>query len=243
MSHELLVVTGASSGIGAAFVAAVPASYSTVVTASRRPAPGVWVEADLADPASWPTVQAAVDTALDAAISGAGLDHAVLFHCSGTPEPLAMLVDADPVEYAAAVILDFASGPVLGQGFLRACKQRGVRATLVMCSSPAAQLVLPRQAHYCASKAGTEKWAAVAAAEIDELADGSGDRVLTVVPGATMTPMARIAMAQDPGVFPLSKLFHELEARGGFATAEDTAAQVWTAVTEAPNGALVPVGA
>jgi len=231
-----LFVTGASSGIGAASVAAAPPEYDRVVTVSRREAERGWVAADLFDPASWPRVVAVIEQTLDAART----DHAVLLHCAGTADPIELLVDADPAAYARSVILDFASGPALGQAFLRACHARGVRATLVMCSSPAADKVIPRQAHYCASKAGMNTWAAVAAAEQPP---GSADRVITVVPYATLTDMTRAAMAQDPAHFPMAQHFRDTEAAGGFASPADTAAQIWSAIDTAANADVVAVGA
>jgi NAD(P)-dependent dehydrogenase (short-subunit alcohol dehydrogenase family) len=231
-----LFVTGGSSGIGAAFLAAAPAEYEHVVSFSRRPAAGKWFPADLGDTTSWPVVVAANEAGLDESEA----DHAVLFHCAGTAAPMALLADADPATYAEAVVLDFASGPVVGQAFLRACRARGIRATLLVCSSPAADLVIPMQAHYCGSKAGLSRWAEVAAAES---AGDTDTRIVTVVPYATLTDMVRSAMGEDPDVFPMAQLFRETAERDGFATAEETAGHVWAAVASATNGDVVEVGA
>lgn len=230
-----LFVTGASSGIGAALLEAVPDGYGEPHTFSRRPSPGRWTGADLGDPGQWPAVTAAVEAALDAERP----EHAVLLHVSGTTDPVGRAVDQDPAAYASVVVLNAAAGPVLGQAFLRACRARGVRATLVLVSSPAAHKDSPGLAQYCAGKGGLEHWGRIVALEVD----GSGDRVVTVVPYAVLTDIVRDVMTRDPDEVPLVGYFRAVEAAGEFATPQECAAHVWDAVASASNGDVVPVGA
>lgn len=230
----LLVVTGASSGIGAAFVAQAPEEWR-LTTVSRRPSAGSWIECDLADPASWARVREAVDAELDEVRPSA----AVLAHFSGTADPVAGVIAADPDEFSRATLLNSAAGPVLAQSFLRSCDSRAIPCTVVICGSPAAERIIPMQSHYSSGKAGMQRWAATVAVELD----GSPHRVLTVIPYATLTDMVRAAMERDPATFPMSAHFRALAESGGLATPEDTAGMVWDVVRTGRNGEVVAVGA
>jgi benzil reductase ((S)-benzoin forming) len=230
-----LFVTGASSGIGAAFLGQVPAGIGEPHTFSRRPSTGHWTGADLGDAGQWPAVVAAIEAALDAEQP----EHAVFFHCAGTSDPVGRVTDLDPGEYASVVVLNAASGMALGQAFLRACRERGIRATLVLCGSPAAGKDTTGLAHYCAGKDGLHHWGRIAAAE----QDGTGNRVITVVPYAVLTDVVRSVMTRNPDEVPLVHYFRQVEAAGEFATPETCAEHIWTAIEGAANGDVVPVGA
>ncbi len=231
-----LFVTGASSGIGAAFLEKVPAGVNSAHTFSRRPSAGHWTQVDLGHPRQWPVVWAAIDAALDAEQP----EHAIFFHCAGTGDPIGRVVDLDPYEYATVVTLNAAAGPALGQAFLRACHQRGIRATLVLTSSPAAEKDVPGMAQYCAGKGGLQHWGSIVAME---QTFESGNRIVTVVPYAVLTDVTRSVMTRDPDEVPLVKYFRQVEAAGEFTSPETCAGHIWAAITDAANGDVVPVGA
>lgn len=231
-----LFVTGASSGIGAAVLGQAPDSVEHIVTFSRSEARGEWIATDLTDPDSWALVGASVDRVLEHDRP----DHAILFHCSGLMSPITALAEADPDEYLRTVLLNFASGPVLGQAFLRACASRGIRATLLLAGSPAAHKVLPATSHYSAGKVALEQWGLCAAVE---QSSASGNRVITVVPYAVLTDMVRDVMKKDPDDVPIVNYFRQVEANDAFATPETTAQHIWSVIDTAENGAIVPVGA
>lgn len=231
-----LFVTGASSGIGAAFLEQVPAGIDQAHSFSRRPSAGTWTEVDLGHPRQWPTVWNAVDAALDAEQP----DHAIFFHCSGTGDPIGNVVDLDPYDYALVVTMNAASGLSLGQQFLRACAQRGVRATLVLTSSPAAHKDVTGMAQYCAAKDGMEHWGRIVAME---QRPESGNRVMTVVPYAVLTEITKAIMTRDPDEVPLVNYFRQVEAAGEFASPETCAEHIWSVIENGANGDIVPVGA
>ena len=156
-------MTGASSGIGAAFAVAAPTGDSRVIGIARRPSQAMEsLCADLSDPASWELVAAGFrDTLADG-----GFDEAVLFHCAGTIAATGSLYAIDPAEYTRSVLLNSASGQVLGRAFLAAAAAAGCAATLVMCSSPGATDALSGMSHYCGGKAGLEHWTRAVAKEV-----------------------------------------------------------------------------
>jgi short-subunit dehydrogenase len=232
---DVVWISGASSGIGAALAHSAPDSGARVIGISRRPpARGEHVEADLAQPEAWPRVAAHFDEVLAAG----GVTSAVFVHMSGIGTPVGPVAEADAGDYTAAVLLNAASGQVLGQAFLAACRRAGTRATLVLCSSPAAATPIYGASHYGAGKSALEYWAAAVALEVE----GWG-RVFSVVPYAVDTPMVRETIAQA-GATPIGAKLAAAAERGELASAEATAAQIWDLVRdEKTQGSAVAVGA
>ena len=229
-------ISGASSGIGAALAASVPHEGARLIGISRRPpAHGEHVEADLANPSAWPGIA----DHFDAVLNRHRHDAAVFIHMSGVATPIGPVVDADPGAYTRAVLLNAASGQVLGKAFLDACRKSGTPATLVLCSSPAAAIPAYGATHYGAGKSALEYWAAAVATETDGWA-----RVFSVVPYAVDTPMVRTTIAQPPGATPVAERLRAAAERGDLATPEATAAQIWDLVLDdTTHGSAVPVGA
>jgi NAD(P)-dependent dehydrogenase (short-subunit alcohol dehydrogenase family) len=229
-------ISGASSGIGAGLAASVPYADARVIGISRRaPAVGEHILADLSDPATWPRIAAQFDEVLGTGDFG----EAVFLHMSGVGEPAAAVADADAAEYTAAVLLNSASGQVLGQAFLSACRRADVRATLCLCSSPAAANPAPGVSHYGAGKSALQYWVAAVARETEDWA-----KVFSVVPFAVDTPMVRKAMEDLPAGHPIGEHLRSSAESGRLATSESTAAQIWALATDATtHGTAVPVGA
>jgi benzil reductase ((S)-benzoin forming) len=229
-------ISGASSGIGAALAASVPYADTRLIAIGRRvPAVGEHLEADLADPAAWLQVAAQFEEVLGSNEFG----RAVFVHMSGIGDPATPVVDADPADYTAAVLLNSGSGQVLGQAFLSACRRAGVEATLCLCSSPAAAHPAPGLSHYGAGKSALQHWAAAVAHETEGWA-----KVFSVVPFAVDTPMVRKAIDDLPPGHPTGEHLRSSAESGRLATSEATAEQIWRLATDATtHGAAVPVGA
>ena len=229
-------ISGASSGIGAALAASVPYEGARLIGISRRPAAhGAHVEADLAEPRAWPRIAGH----FAAVLNRHRHDAAVFIHMSGVATPIGPVVDADPGAYTRAVLLNAASGQVLGKAFLDACRNSGTPATLVLCSSPAAAMPAFGASHYGAGKSALQYWAAAVATETEGWA-----RVFSVVPYAVDTPMVRTTIAQPPGATPVAERLRAAAKQGDLATPEATAAQIWDLVLDdTTHGSAVPVGA
>jgi benzil reductase ((S)-benzoin forming) len=234
--HTAVWISGASSGIGAALADSVPYDRARVIGISRRPpARGEHVEADLSRPAAWPGIAAHFEEVL-----GPGeFAQAVFVHMAGAGAPVGPAAAAELEAYTAAVLLNSASGQVLGKAFLEACVHSGTEATLVLCSSPAAAAPAYGALHYGAGKSALEYWAAAAATEV-----GGWGRVFSVVPFAVDTPMVRATIAAPPGATPIADRLRAAAERGELATPEATAAQIWDLVVDGrTHGSAVPVGA
>jgi benzil reductase ((S)-benzoin forming) len=233
--HRVAIwISGASSGIGAALAQSVPFPGGRLFGISRRaPAAGEHIEADLSQPAGWPAIAAHFEKVLGRREASA----AVFLHMSGIGTPAGPAADADLEAYTAAVLLNSASGQVLGKAFLSACRRSNTDATLVLCSSPTAARTVPGVSHYGAGKSALQYWAAAVATEVEGWA-----RVFSIVPFAVDTPMVRETISR-PGLTPVAAKLSEAARRGELATAEATAAQIWQLVLDGTHAEAVPVGA
>ncbi|HWH95296.1 MAG TPA: SDR family NAD(P)-dependent oxidoreductase [Baekduia sp.] len=220
-AFDVIWISGASSGIGAALAASAPAS-ARVIGISRRPsvAGAEHVGADLADPASWP----AVGSEFEAVLSSGEVQRAAFLHFAGIGSPYGHALGAPLDEYRRSVLLNAACGQVLGQAFLALCERHAVTPTLVQCSSPAAIEPMAGMTHYGPGKRAIEHWLAAIALERPQVA------AFAVVPWAVDTPMLRGGMAAPPDEHPLAPQLNELAARGDLATPEDTAQEIWALV-------------
>ena len=231
---HVIWISGASSGIGAALAESVPFPGARRFGISRRPpVVGEHVAADLAQPAVWPVIAAHFDAVLAEHRPG----EALFLHMSGMGTPAGPVTDAALDAYTDAVLLNSAAGQVLGKAFLTACRRTGTRATLVLCSSPAAAKTLPGVSHYGAGKAALQFWAAAVATEVEDWA-----RVFSVIPFAVDTPMVRETIAH-PDATPIAAHLRAAADRGELASAEGTAEQIWQLVLDGTHGDAVPVGA
>jgi NAD(P)-dependent dehydrogenase (short-subunit alcohol dehydrogenase family) len=171
----VVLVTGASRGIGAATCAALTRRGAVVVAAGRDEtalagvAAAATVVADAADPAAAPAlVAAAVDRhgRLDAVVANAGLGWAGEF-AAMDPARITELVD---VNLRAPMLLARAALPVLRRP-----------GALVFVTSIAGLVGVPGETVYSVTKAGLETFATLLREEVD------GVTVSTVAPGAVDT--------------------------------------------------------
>jgi short-subunit dehydrogenase len=235
---RVIWVSGASSGIGDAFVGAVPDRDARVIGISRRPRQGIeHLAADLSDPTTWPVVESHFRETL-----GAGqYSEALFFHCAGTVAANGPLIEADSAEYTRSVLLNSASGQVLGRAFLAATSEAGCRATLIMCSSPGATTPLAGMSHYCGGKAASEHWTRAVAVEFGDAPDAA--RIFSVVPHETDTALLREIVDGAAAATPLATFFRSAIANDALATPERVGKEIWQAVDRGvPQGAAVPVG-
>lgn len=175
------LVTGARGGIGRAIVAELEAQGAQVA-ACDRPGAGAAVSFDLRDPeAVRAGVAEGVDAlgGLDAVVANAGVVDTI--HRS----------DRFPVDaWAKDLETNLTGAFLLAQaafGALCASAKQGELPAIVFVSSASAELGLPGQAAYTASKAGLVGLARTLAAEWGPL----GIRVNVVMPGLIGTPKVR----------------------------------------------------
>ena len=207
-TYRRALVTGATSGIGAAFAEALPVSTDLLLTgrdgerlasvAARLKRPDRIVEtmiADLADAAAVSTLAARADAfGIDLLINNAGLGR------------LGRFVDNDPEGERQTVMVNVVAVVVLTRhllpGMLERARAGGRRAGLIIVSSSAAFAPVPFFASYAASKTFDLHFAEA----IGEELRGDPVDVLALCPGATRTAgdapagfdFGRVPGAADP---------------------------------------------
>ena len=236
MSETLIWISGASSGIGKALADNVPWDDPRIIDISRRGAPGVeHVEADLSDPASWPTVAESFHRELD----GFSGERVVFVHAAGSVQPIGFAGEVDTKEYTRNVLLNSAAGQVLGHAYLAAAKDVDAERFLIMLSSGAASLVGAGWSSYGAGKAALDQWVRDVGAEQDQR---GGVHVAAVAPGVVATDMQQQIRETKPEDFPKRDKFVELHQSGQLSDPKEAASQVWARLQSGfENGAVLDV--
>lgn len=218
----LVIVTGGSSGLGRALLAAAPPDAHRVdVSRSGTDLEGVeHLDADLADPSAWPRVGERIATLVVRRRWG----RISLIHNAGTLEPIGFVGEVDSEAYTRNVLLNSAAGQVLGHRFLAATRGSGARRELVLITSGAARTAYPGWSAYGAGKAATDQWIRTVGAEQAERGDA---RVLAVAPGVVATAMQALIRDTDARDFPRVERFRELHAQGQLTDPDDVAAALW----------------
>ncbi|MCA8931863.1 MAG: SDR family NAD(P)-dependent oxidoreductase [Rhodospirillaceae bacterium] len=187
--HEMALITGASSGIGAAFARALPASTGLLLTGRNAAAlaelaaglevGGRTVETIAADLTDSDSRQQVIDRA-------GALEIDLLINNAGAGS-IGAVVDQPRETQAATVDLNVAAMADLTRallpGLLERAEDSGQRAGLILVSSSTALAPLPYFAAYAASKAFTLFYGEALAAELR----GSPIDVEVLCPGPTRT--------------------------------------------------------
>lgn len=236
---DLVIISGASSGLGLALARTVPFP-ATVVDISRSGPPDEEIEhiaADLADPSSW----AAVGEAMRNLVASHDPDRAVFIHAAGTLTPIGFAGEVDSDAYASNVVLNSASGQVLGHLFLEAVNDRDGVFDVVMISSGAASSAYPGWSSYGAGKAALDHWVRNVGAEQRER---GGVRVSAIAPGVVATAMQSQIRETSERDFPNVERFHDLHEEGKLAEPDDAASKIWRAIERGiETGSVIDVRA
>ena len=184
LKHKTYVVSGGSSGIGAAVVRLFSESGATVFNLDRSPpragSSGEFLETDVADEA---LVRSAVDQAALAGGRGGQLDGVIA--CAGiNRDKVCWKLTEDDWRQVLAVNLD--GGYYLLRSAIPHLRANG-SGSVVLTSSINGERGKFGQANYAASKAGLIGMAKAAARELGHF----GIRVNVISPGYIDTPMTR----------------------------------------------------
>jgi NAD(P)-dependent dehydrogenase (short-subunit alcohol dehydrogenase family) len=222
------LVTGASSGIGAATCQALREQGWYVVGVARRPSSEASVSLQL-DVTRFDQLVAALRVVPELSL---------LVHSAGTIEPVGSLLDTDPVEWRRAIEVNLiGTYNVLRAGLTGGLAARGGRAIHI--TTGAASNAKPHWSAYAASKAGAEHLVRSAAADLGD----NGCAVCALDPGITETAMQEKVRTLD---FPDRERFITAHRERTSRTPEEIASAVCELSTRAPgdlNGKTFRVGA
>lgn len=222
---DLVVITGASSGIGLALAETVP--FPAKVVDISRSGPAVdsieHIATDLSDPSSW----VEVGSRFAELVTTHDPERVVFIHAAGTLEPIGFAGEVDTGAYIDNVLLNSASGQVLGHLFLEALRGRTGTFDIVMISSGAASSPYAGWSSYGAGKAALDQWVRSVGAEQRER---GGARVAAIAPGVVATAMQAKIRETPQEDFPKVDRFHSLHEDGVLVEPEVAAERIWATI-------------
>jgi len=229
---ELVIVTGASRGLGRALAEQLLATDRLLLTISRRPDPSLEATATArgARLEQWALdLQHGIGVAarLEAwlrGLDGARFGAATLINNAALVGPAGPLQDAGAEAIAAALRVGLEAPAQLGAAFLRATDGWRAARKLLNISSGAAHVVIPGSAVYCAVKAGLDHLSRVMSE--DEASRPNGAKIVSLAPGIIDTDMQVELRGADPMRFASQPRFLAMKTSGQLATAEAAAARV-----------------
>ena len=205
LSGKVIIVTGASRGIGAAAAAALAHAGATVVLTARSAAQVADVAGAIGGKASAQACDVSDYAAVEALVAATWSTHGrvdALINNAGVIEPIASVAESDPAIWARNIEINLtgAFNPI------RALLPRMIAAgggTIVNVSSGAAMRPLEGWSAYCSGKAGLAMLTRAIALENPS----NGIRVFGFQPGTTDTDM-QVAIRAS-GVNQISKIPRE----------------------------------
>lgn len=223
---DIVIVTGASRGLGLALAQAYAGQPTTVVIAMARSQPPALPKAvrfgavDLADPAQ---VEAAAQVIADA-FAESRFGRAVLVNNAGVVGPVGALGRADPTQFMRSLQVNLSAPIVLMQAFIAASRGRADVRRVINISSGAGRRPIAGWAAYCTGKAGLDMASRVAALEAEQSNDGL--TVTSLAPGVIDTGMQGEVRAVSVEDFPDVEQFRAMKASGALKSPQEVAARI-----------------
>ena len=232
MSQRLVVLTGASRGLGAAMARRLLSPDCTLLCLSRRSDPSLadaardngsaceqW-QVDLAEPAP---VGARLGAWLEA-FDAERFDSAALINNAAALTRIGAVESCSGDELAAAVRVGLEAPLVLIAAFLRATAGWRADRRVLNISSGLGRRAMAGQATYCAVKAGIDHLSRALALDQAELPRGA--RIAALAPGVIDTDMQQQLRGADGPGFPDHNLFVRLKETGQLASPDSAAERV-----------------
>jgi benzil reductase ((S)-benzoin forming) len=228
---RLVVLTGASRGLGLAIAEQLLARPGLLLTLSRRPdgsleqrtRPGAarleqWA-VDVTDVALPARLEAWL-----AAQAGQRFERAILINNAAVLGRVGALEKMDAAALAQVFRADLEAPAQLSAVFLRATRSWPIERRICNVSSAAGRTPLAGWAAYCAVKAGLDHLSRTMA--LDERQLSNPARIVSLAPGIIDTDMQAAVRASDASDFPDLARFKEFKATGQLSTPKDAAARL-----------------
>lgn len=243
---ELVILTGASRGLGRALAELLLAPARRLLTIARHPEPALDA---LAKSKGAQLEQWALDLGHDVGVA-ARLEawlhllpaerfaRATLINNAGLVGTVGPIDRSDSDTLAAVLRVDLEAPMLLAAAFLRATRPWQAKRRVLNISSGAGRAPLAGSAAYCAAKAGLDHFTRVTA--LDEALLPNPARIVSLAPGVIDTDMQAHLRSIDADGFPDQQRFKQLKATGQL-TPPDQAAERVLAFLERPDFGAKPV--
>ena len=241
-TRKLIILTGASRGLGAAMARQLLASDLHLLTLSRHPDPAL---GDAARASGAILEQWALDLGHDVGSaarletwlhqhSGAQFSSAALINNAGLVGRVGPIDASDADTLAAVLRVGLEAPMLLTSVFLRATRTWTIDKRVLNISSGAGRRAIAGWSAYCAAKAGLDHFTRVTA--LDEPQRLNPARLVSLAPGVIDTAMQEQLRASDPAGFPDKPKFEELKSTGQLSTPEAAAKRVLAFLARADFG-------
>ena len=247
MKHYL--ITGTSSGLGAALATALCAPNHHLIGIARRSNPALAAQAartdakyseyqfDLTDLAALP----ALAQIICEKIAPQAGDSLYLINNAGLIAPLKRAEDAPPATVLDNIAVNLAAPMLLTSAFLKAFQDFAGEKRIVNISSGAGRNALPAWSAYCAAKAGIDRFTQAVA--LEQASARHPATLVAYAPGVLDTAMQEEIRASRAEDFPLVGKFIGFKEKGALRSCEEVAAAVIELLNqpELENGALLHI--
>jgi NAD(P)-dependent dehydrogenase (short-subunit alcohol dehydrogenase family) len=189
LEHRVVLVTGATSGIGRAIARRCAAEGASVLATGRDEARLAELCREPGSMTGYPadlTVPGAADECVAAAVSAYGhLDG--MLHAAGIVRRKEDIRDTTDEQWARMIGVNLDASFRLARACLRVMEPRR-SGSIVLVGSQLAEVAAPGYASYCASKGGVEALVRALAVDFGPM----GIRVNSLTPGVVATPLAYV---------------------------------------------------
>ena len=229
--QEIVIVTGASRGLGAAMAEQLLAPDRKVIGVARSPndalaalarEKGAWLDwylQDLSDVAE-------TDALASSICAGLPRDarRYVLINNAAVAEPVGPVAKLDAALVAAALHVNLAAAMIFTARFLAAITGTKAARRVLNISSGSGRRPMDGNSVYSATKAGLDMF--TRCLKLEQALEKNGARVVSLAPGVIETDMQVAMRSRDPADFPQAAYFQGMKDEGRLATPEDAARRI-----------------
>ncbi len=239
MPQRLVILTGASRGLGAALAEQLLTASTVMLCLSRGRHPTLAARASAAQAQleEWPRDLADSVTVTDEVeawlrtFDAQRFDEAVLINNAGVISTVGPSDGCTSAELARALRVGLEVTIVLTAAFLRATGGWRADRRVLNISSGLGRRAMAGSAVYGAAKAGMDHYSRVVALDEAHRAETAGDksraaRIVSLAPGVIDTDMQAQLRGADGAGFPSKTYFEQQHAQGQLVSAEDTASRI-----------------
>lgn len=233
---DIIIVTGASKGIGLALLNQLQEKGKTVIGLARtRQADAKhFVTVDLAETENLSTMMAdIIHQYKDVATSF------TLINNAGTVEPIGITGTVEPRAIENAMTINLTAPMILCNAFISALADFEGPKKIVNISSGAGRKAYGGWGVYCTTKAGLDHFSRVVAAE--QSTEKHPVEIVAIAPGIIDTDMQKTIRGSDKERFPLHEHFVDYKAQGMLSSPEETAQKLIAFMERADFNKVGPI--